>query len=67
VLTAVLEEGQADGSLTFTGTADDTSDVVLGALEGAMLITRLDGDVAQFTATTQRVLTGLTPSTSVPA
>jgi TetR/AcrR family transcriptional repressor of nem operon len=58
-LARVLDEGRADGSLTFTGTAEDTAGVVLGALEGAMLITRLDGDVARFTATADRLLTGL--------
>ena len=58
----VLEEGRADGTLTFTGTAEDTATLVLGALEGAMLITRLDGDVARFTATTERLLAGLTPA-----
>jgi TetR/AcrR family transcriptional regulator, transcriptional repressor for nem operon len=61
-LTAVLEQGRADGSLTVTGTAEDTAAVVLGALDGAMLITRLDGDVAGFNATTERLLAGLTPA-----
>jgi len=65
-LTAVLEQGRADGSLSFAGTAEDTADVVLGALEGAMLITRLDGDVARFTATAERLLASLTTS-AVPA
>ena len=66
-LTAVLEQGRADGSLAFDGATEDTAAVVLGALEGAMLITRLDGDVARFTATTQRLLAGLTTSAAVPA
>ena len=64
-LTEVLDQGRTDGSLTFTGTAGDTAAVVLGALEGAMLITRLDGDVARFTATTERLLASLT-SSAVP-
>jgi TetR/AcrR family transcriptional repressor of nem operon len=38
---------------------------VLGGLEGSMLITRLDGDVARFTATANQLLSGLT--TTVPA
>ena len=63
-LTAVLKQGRADGSVTFAGTPEDTAAVVLGALEGAMLITRLDGDVARFGATAARLLAGLT---AVPA
>jgi TetR/AcrR family transcriptional repressor of nem operon len=59
-LTTVLEQGRADGSLTFTGTAEDTAAMVLGALEGAMLIARLHGEVARFTATADRLLAGLT-------
>ena len=45
---------------------EDTAPMVLGALEGAMLITRLDGDVARFTATTERLLAGLAAA-HVPA
>ena len=63
-LRKVLEEGCADGSLRCPGTPEDTASMVLGALEGAMLITRLDGDVARFTATTNQLLAGLSP---VPA
>jgi TetR/AcrR family transcriptional repressor of nem operon len=36
--------------------------MVLGALEGALLITRLDGDVARFTATVDQLLSGLAPT-----
>jgi TetR/AcrR family transcriptional repressor of nem operon len=64
-LTRVLEEGRADGSLTFEGTPEDTAAVVLGGLEGAMLITRLDGDVARFTSAADRLLAGV--STPIPA
>jgi TetR/AcrR family transcriptional repressor of nem operon len=58
----VLEEGCADGSLRCPGTPEDTASMVLGTLEGAMLITRLDGDVARFTATTNQLLAGLAPT-----
>ena len=60
-LRAVLEEGCADGSLRCPGGAEDTASMVLGTLEGAMLIARLNGDVAQFTATTEQLLSGLAP------
>jgi TetR/AcrR family transcriptional regulator, transcriptional repressor for nem operon len=59
-LRKVLDEGRADGSLTVAGSSEDTAAVILGALEGAMLITRLDGDVARFTATANQLLAGLT-------
>jgi TetR/AcrR family transcriptional repressor of nem operon len=61
-LRAVLEEGCADGSLRCPGTAEATATVVLGTLEGAMLITRLDGDVARFRATADQLLDTLTPT-----
>src|SRR3954470_9764338 len=63
-LRTVLEEGCAEGTLRCPGTAEVTASMVLGALEGAMLIARLDGDVARFTATVGQLLSGLTP---VPA
>jgi TetR/AcrR family transcriptional repressor of nem operon len=59
-LQKVLEEGCADGSLRCPGTAEDSASMVLGALEGGMLIARLDGDVARFTAAAHQVLAGLT-------
>src|SRR3712207_4668056 len=38
----VIEEGCSDGSLHCPGTPQATASMVLGTLEGAMLITRLD-------------------------
>ena len=61
-LRKVLEEGCSDGSLRCPGTAEATASMVLGTLEGAMLITRLDGDVARFTATADQLLSGLLPA-----
>ena len=65
-LRTVLEEGCADGSLRCPGTAEDSASMVLGTLEGGMLIARLDGDVARFTATVDQLLAGLTRA-PVPA
>jgi TetR/AcrR family transcriptional repressor of nem operon len=59
-LRKVLEEGCTDGSLRCPGAPEDSASMVLGALEGGMLIARLDGDVARFTATANQVLAGLT-------
>jgi TetR/AcrR family transcriptional repressor of nem operon len=60
-LRTVLEEGCADGSLRCPGTAEATASMVLSVLEGAMLITRLNGDVDRFTATADQLLAGLIP------
>jgi TetR/AcrR family transcriptional repressor of nem operon len=61
-LRKVLEEGCADGSLRCPGTAEDSASMVLGALEGGLLIARLHGDAARFTAAANQVLAGLTPA-----
>jgi TetR/AcrR family transcriptional repressor of nem operon len=61
-LRGVLTQGGADGSLRLHGSPDDVAAMVLGGLEGAMLITRLDGDVARFSAATDRLLNGLVPA-----
>jgi TetR/AcrR family transcriptional repressor of nem operon len=58
-LRKVIEDGCADGSLRCPGTSEDSASMVLGALEGGMLIARLDGDVARFTAAANQVLAGL--------
>ena len=63
-LRKVLEEGCADGSLRCPGTSEDSASMVLGALEGGMLIARLDGDVARFTATANQLLAGLMPASA---
>jgi TetR/AcrR family transcriptional repressor of nem operon len=65
-LRRVLEEGCADGSLRCPGTPEDSASMVLGALEGGLLIARLDGDVARFTAAANQVLASLT-TTPAPA
>jgi TetR/AcrR family transcriptional repressor of nem operon len=44
----VLETGRAEGSLEFTGTAAATAQMIVGTLEGAMLVTRPYADTARF-------------------
>jgi TetR/AcrR family transcriptional repressor of nem operon len=61
-LTRVLERGRADGSLNVPGSARDTARVILGCLEGAMLVARPTGDIAGFQATTANLLASLRPS-----
>jgi TetR/AcrR family transcriptional regulator, transcriptional repressor for nem operon len=61
-LRTVLEEGCADGSLRCPGTAEEAASMLLGSLEGGMLLARLDGDVTRFRATSDQLLAGLAPA-----
>jgi TetR/AcrR family transcriptional regulator, transcriptional repressor for nem operon len=56
----VLEAGRDDGSLRFTGAAADTARMIIGGLEGAMLVARPYGDVGRFQAAAANLLAGLT-------
>ena len=60
-LTRVLKEGKAKRSVGFPGSANQTARPIIGALEGAMLIARLYGDVAGFRSATTHLLSGLRP------
>jgi TetR/AcrR family transcriptional repressor of nem operon len=67
-LRSVLERGRREGTLAFSGSAADSAAMVLGGLEGAMLITRMNGDVAGFRAAAARLLAGLSISADqIPA
>ena len=59
-LADVLEQGQADGSLSFKASTDETAQRILSTLEGAMLIARPYGDLARFNSTAHQLLTSLT-------
>jgi TetR/AcrR family transcriptional repressor of nem operon len=61
-LRGVLEQGGTEGSLRLLGSPDDVAAMVLGGLEGAMLITRLDGGAARFSAAADRLINGLVPA-----
>jgi TetR/AcrR family transcriptional regulator, transcriptional repressor for nem operon len=58
-LCTVLEDGLREGTLAFAGPVDDAAAMLLGGLEGAMLICRLDGRVDRFRAAADRLLAGL--------
>ena len=60
-LATVLTQGQADHTLTITGSIDETAQSILGTLEGAMLVARPYGDMSRFNATTHQLLASLTP------
>jgi TetR/AcrR family transcriptional regulator, transcriptional repressor for nem operon len=59
-LEGVLESGRDDGSLQFSGSAADTARMIIGGLEGAMLVARPYGDVGRFNAAAANLLAGLT-------
>jgi TetR/AcrR family transcriptional repressor of nem operon len=59
-LAEVLEAGRADGSLEFTGSAANTARMIIGSLEGAMLVARPYGDVSRFQVAAANLLAGLT-------
>jgi len=60
-LTNVLAQGQADGSLSISGTPGDASQMILNGLEGAMLIARTYGGLTRFESSASRLLDTLTP------
>jgi TetR/AcrR family transcriptional regulator, transcriptional repressor for nem operon len=64
-LTATLARGAEEGTLRVHGEARDAAAMVLGGLEGALLLARLDGDVARFSAAAECLLEGLRPAKDV--
>ena len=66
-LERVLEQGQQHGSLQFTGSARDTARMIVGGLEGAMLVARPYGDITRFQAAAANLLSGLACGTVEPA
>ena len=61
-LEAVLTRGLAEGELSFAGSARDGARLLVGALEGAMLVARPYGDVERFLATAERLVASLAPA-----
>jgi TetR/AcrR family transcriptional repressor of nem operon len=59
-LADVVEEGRRSRTLSFTGSADDVAQTILGTLEGAMLVARPYGDLTRFNATAARLIDTLT-------
>lgn len=60
-LERVLEEGRLAGTLAFRGSPRETARLLVGGLEGAMLVSRPYHDVARFTAAAERLLADLAP------
>lgn len=59
-LAAVLAEGEAAGTVRLNGSARDAARVIVGGLEGAMLIARPYGDLERFRAAAAGILAGMT-------
>ncbi|MBI2717587.1 MAG: TetR/AcrR family transcriptional regulator [Rhizobiales bacterium] len=58
-LAAVLDQGRAEGDLKFTGSAEETAQFLVGALEGSMMLARSHGTIARFNSASRRILAGL--------
>lgn len=59
-LRRVLEQGQDEGTLHFSGSAEDAAQTIVGGLEGAMLVARPYGDTTRFEAAANRLLDSVT-------
>jgi len=55
-LAAVLEEGRRKDELRFTGAAAEVAGLLVGSLEGAMMLARSYGDVARFRSVSDRLI-----------
>jgi TetR/AcrR family transcriptional repressor of nem operon len=60
-LSVVLAGGLRAGEIQFSGSASARARVLLGALEGAMLVARSYGDPARFQAAAKYMLADLNP------
>ena len=65
-LTRVLEQGRDEGTLRFEGPAGEAAQMIVGGLEGAMLVTRPYGDLARFQAAATHLLSSLDSGTREP-
>jgi TetR/AcrR family transcriptional repressor of nem operon len=63
-LAAVLEQGAAAGSVQAGASAQDTARMIIGGLEGAMLVARPYSDVGRFDAAAASLLAGVTGATA---
>jgi TetR/AcrR family transcriptional repressor of nem operon len=55
-LSELLERGRSDGSVRFDGPTEDAAQMIVGALEGAMLVARPYGSTDRFEAVARRLV-----------
>ncbi len=60
-LAAVLDQGRHDDTLRFGGSTQEAARMIIGGLEGAMLVARPYGDVDRFQDAADRLLAALRP------
>ena len=58
-LVAVLEQGRKSGALEFKGSPLDLARVIVGSLEGAMMLARSYGEPARFDTAAERLIASL--------
>jgi TetR/AcrR family transcriptional repressor of nem operon len=58
-LEAVLDRGRDEGALQFAGAAREEARLLVGGLEGAMLVARPYGDIARFRVVADRLIAAL--------
>jgi len=58
-LVAVLEQGRKSGALEFKGSPLDLARVIVGSLEGAMMLARSYGEPARFDSAAERLIASL--------
>jgi TetR/AcrR family transcriptional repressor of nem operon len=63
----VLEQGREEGTLRFSGPASEAAQMIVGGLEGAMLVTRPYGDPARFRAAADHLLASFATDAPVTA
>ena len=66
-LVRVLEQGRDEGTLRFSGPASEAAQMIVGGLEGAMLVTRPYGDPARFRAVADHLLASFATDAPVTA
>ena len=65
-LSRVLEQGTAEGTIEFSGSANEAARMIISSLEGAMLLSRLFGDIATFQSSAGHLLAELLPASRKP-
>jgi TetR/AcrR family transcriptional regulator, transcriptional repressor for nem operon len=66
-LAAVLKQGRAEGDLQFAGDPLEVARLLVGSLEGAMLVARSFNDVSRFQSIADRLLSDLSAADPRPA